>query len=60
MKYFAMRGKNRRKREPIINIAEIGRERKIIGFPLERIKDCRNAFSNIGPSTKAKTSGAGS
>jgi hypothetical protein len=35
--------------------ADMGRERKIMGFPSEEIKDCRKAVSNIGPNTTART-----
>ena len=38
----------------------MGRVKNIIGLPADIIKDCRKALSNIGPKTKASTSGAGS
>src|SRR6202008_2218303 len=40
--------------------AEIGRVTKVVRSPCERISDLRRLFSSIGPSTKARTSGAGS
>src|SRR5215467_13241825 len=39
--------------------AEIGRSKKTVKSPCDRISDLRKLFSSIGPSTKASTSGAG-
>ena len=41
-------------------VSEIGRSRKIQNRPSDRIIDLRRLFSISGPSTKARTSGAGS
>lgn len=40
--------------------AEIGLVKKMKGLPLDIMSDWRNAFSIIGPRTKAKTKGASS
>ena len=42
----------------IIKVADKGRMKNILKLPFEMIKDCRNAFSNIGPNIKANTKGA--
>jgi hypothetical protein len=57
---FKMKGETRRTNEITKKIAAVGRLRNINGLPLDKIKDWRNAFSNMGPKTKAKTRGAGS
>ena len=42
------------------HVAEIGRLTKVASSPCERISALRKLFSSMGPSTKARTSGAGS
>jgi ribosomal protein S8E len=57
---FNKKGEAKRKRAQKRKTADMGRERKIMGFPSEEIKDCRKAVSNIGPNTTARTIEAGS
>ena len=53
-----MRGRSRRAMVTDSRPKEIGRERKIPNPPPDMISDCRKAFSSIGLSTNASTSGA--
>ena len=54
------RGEARSRRETSIKTAEIGRVRKIMGFPAERSSERRKAASSMGPRTRARTNGAAS
>jgi hypothetical protein len=53
-----MRGETKRNAATIKNPHEIGRVKKIKKLPWDIMSDCRNAFSNKGPSTRARTMGA--
>ena len=59
-KILKAKGDTKKTKEIRRKAAAIGRVRKIKGLPPEMIRDWRNAFSNMGPRIKARTSGAGS
>ena len=42
------------------NVADIGRAKKIVKLPSDKIKDRLRLISIIGPNTKARMNGAGS
>jgi hypothetical protein len=44
----------------IMHPLEIGRRKKILKLPLERMRDCLKALSNMGVRTKARIKGAAS
>ncbi len=50
----------KRKAEIIRHVTDIGLSKKIENLPSDIMRDCRKAFSSIGPRIKANTKGAGS